>query len=49
MLVQSFKESSTSWQDYVDFAALLGLTVARNRVSGPVKAGSTDLYLSWVE
>jgi hypothetical protein len=49
MLVQSFQESPTSWQDYVDFAALLGLTVARNSVSGPVKASGTDLSLSWVE
>lgn len=49
MLVQSFKESGTSWQDYADFAALLGLTVGRNIVSGPVKASGVDLYLSWVE
>ena len=48
MLVQSFAESSTSWQDYVDFAELLGLSVARNAVSGPVVAGGVELYLAWV-
>lgn len=49
MLVQSFKESGTSWQDYVDFADLLGLAVTRNSVSGPVKAGDAELYLAWVK
>lgn len=49
MLVQSFKESATSWQDYVDFAALLGLTVSRHSVSGPARANGADLYLGWAE
>ncbi|MHB1094731.1 MAG: DUF6946 family protein [Gemmatimonadaceae bacterium] len=48
MMVQSFAESPTSWQDYVDFAAWLGVKVSRDSVSGPVKTRSTDLYLAWV-
>lgn len=48
VLVQSFKESATSWQDFVDFATLLGLSVARNGVSEAAKAGGVDLHLAWV-
>ena len=49
MMVQSFKESASSWQDYVDFASLLGLQVARNTVSGPAQAKGAELYLVWVD
>ena len=48
MLVQSFSESATSWQDYADFAELLGLSVARNTVSGPVMLDGVELYVGWV-
>lgn len=49
MLVQSFADSPTSWQDYVDFAALLGVTATRNSISGPARADNIDLYLGWVD
>jgi hypothetical protein len=49
MLVQSFKESRTSWQDYVDFAAQFHVAVSKGSVSGQVRVGETDLYLGWVE
>lgn len=49
MLVQSFSESQTSWQDYVKFAALLGVSVARNTVSAPVSVDAGRLYLAWVD
>jgi uncharacterized protein DUF6946 len=48
MLVQSFRESKTAWNDYSDFAKFLGLNVARDSVSGPVSASGVDLYLAWV-
>ena len=49
MLVQSFAESPTSWQDYADFAAWLGVVAVRDQVVGPVKASErVDLYLGWV-
>jgi hypothetical protein len=49
MLVQSFSESKTSWQDYVDFAGLLGLSPARNAVAGPAIASGIELFLCWVD
>ncbi len=49
MLVQSFSESRTSWQDYVAFAAQFGLSVVKGGVSGPVRIGDTEFYLGWVE
>jgi len=49
MLVQSFSESRTAWSDYSDFAKFLGFgAVARDRVSGPIRASEVDLYLAWV-
>lgn len=48
MLVQSFGESKTALNDYSDFAKFLGLGVARDRVSGPVRTSGVDLYLAWV-
>ena len=48
MLVQSFKESKTAWNDYADFAKVFGLDVSRDSVSGPVKASACDLYFAWV-
>jgi len=49
MLVQSFSESRTSWQDFVHFAAQFRLSVAKGAVSGPVRVEDTELYLGWVE
>jgi len=49
MLVQSFSESKTSWQDFQAFAALLDLDVARNAVAGPRGTSGLSLYLCWVD
>jgi hypothetical protein len=49
MLVQSFAESATSWQDYADFAAMLGMTAGRNSVCGSRSIVGINLYLAWVE
>jgi len=49
MLVQSFKESATSWDDYVAFATQLAITPVRNAVSGPLRLPETDLYLAWID
>lgn len=48
MLVQSFRESKTAWNDYSDFAQFLGLQVSRDSVNGPVTASGVDLYIAWV-
>lgn len=49
MLVQSFAESRTSWQDYADFAGLLELNAERDKVIGPRNACGIPLYLAWVD
>jgi hypothetical protein len=49
MTVQSFGESPTSWQDYTDFAAMLGLTAERNAVCGLRSIEGVDLYLAWID
>lgn len=49
MLVQSFAESRTSWQDYCGFAKLLSVQAVRNCVVGPRPLGEVDLFLAWVD
>ncbi len=49
MLVQSFEESRTSWQDYAAFASFLGLDARRNEVSGPRALAGIALFLAWVD
>lgn len=49
MLIQSFSESKTSWQDYADFAALFRLDAMRNKVIGPWRLEGIDLFLGWVD
>jgi len=49
MLVQSFEESRTSWQDYAAFASFLGLDARRNDVSGPRTFDGIALFLAWVD
>ena len=49
MLVQSFKESRTSWSDYARFVELFELTAKRGAVSGPKEIGDIKLFLGWVD
>jgi len=49
MLVQSFAESRTSWQDYSGFAKLLSIQAMRNATVGPQSLGDVDLFLAWVD
>lgn len=49
MLVQSFNESPTSWEDYCAFARLLGLEPHRGGVSGVRNLGDCNLFLGWVD
>lgn len=50
MLVQSFAESPTAWNDYVAFAALLNVSAVRNDISS-VRAldKGIALHLGWVD
>ncbi len=49
MLVQCFKESSSSWSDYCNFAEFLGIAPTRGGISGPRSLGKTNLFLGWVD
>jgi len=49
MLIQSFAESKTSWQDFADFAAVFRLDAKRNSVIGPWRLEGIDLFLGWVD
>lgn len=49
MLVQSFKESPTSWSDYAAFVALFGLSAQRDAIAGPARLKDADLYFAWVD
>lgn len=49
MLVQSFAESQSSFQDYLAFADLLEISGSRNEIAGPRQLDGVALYLSWVD
>ena len=49
MLVQCFKESTTSWSDYLNFAELLGLIPKRGGISNARPIGNAELFLGWVD
>ena len=49
MLVQCFKESSSSWSDYCNFAEFLGIAPMRGGMSGPRSLVKTNLFLGWVD
>lgn len=49
MLVQSFAESPTSWQDYADFAGILGLNARRGGITESRQLGEIELHLAWVD
>ncbi len=49
MMVQSFKADEESWRDYAAFAALLGGTPTRGRVTEATRRGSERLFLGWVD
>lgn len=49
MLVQSFKESPSSWLDYEKFADLLKIPAVRGDITGPRQINDISLYLGWVD
>jgi len=49
MLVQSFAESPTSWEDYAGFGALLGCEVSRGRIVRVPLRRDPVLFLGWVD
>jgi hypothetical protein len=49
MLVQCFKESSSSWNDYCNFAKLLEIAPKRGSISGSRSIRNTELFVGWVD
>lgn len=49
MLVQSFAESRTSWEDFAAFGRYLGLATGRNCATPPRDTQGIDLHLAWVD
>lgn len=49
MLVQSFGESPTCWEDFVAFSTLLGASVARGTLREAAGVTTVPLFLGWVD
>jgi hypothetical protein len=49
MLVQSFCESPTSWQDFTVFAQLLGCSATRGGLARAARPRDVTLFLGWVD
>ncbi len=49
VLVQSFAESKSAWNDFTSFAALLGIATTRNAVCGGRDLQGVRLYVAWVD
>nr|WP_066050889.1 hypothetical protein [Robertmurraya korlensis] len=48
MLVHSFSESYVGFEDYLEFARLLGLQVEKEEIVGPVLLNGINVYFGWV-